>query len=97
MNKQTTSTASSVTTTQEIFMRTFLSLVCFIAVSVSAQAADTRIKQPLQKVALASVAAPGPAAAKPARNPAPALSTPDNDSRLNDYRLERESCCGPMN
>ncbi|MGB7542984.1 MAG: hypothetical protein WBM28_13345 [Burkholderiales bacterium] len=85
-------------------MRAATVLVGFLLLSGSAYAADAQMKQPAQdatgKVVLAAVDMKQIPAA-PAR-PAKVSITERvskiyaGDSRLNDYRLERESCCGPQ-
>jgi hypothetical protein len=85
-------------------------MLCFAAFGVSAQAADAGIQQQVQSVAQASMqpgagvkqaqTAPVPAArsrgAAPARARPAAPPADERDSQLNGYRLERESCCGPV-
>jgi hypothetical protein len=64
----------------------------------SAFAADTQGKQPAAKKIVVAAAdlkqvATAPLKAAVARR---APVTVQGDSRLNDYRLERDSCCGPL-
>lgn len=81
-------------------MRAATVVVGFLMFTGSALAADT---QPAAtgKIVVAAVvdvkqvrAAPALAAKAVASRRAPV--TNEGDSRLNDYRLERESCCGPQ-
>ncbi len=61
-------------------------------VAVSAYAADKQIVVAAVKVKQAPVARVHPAAAVSTK----ASKIDEGDSRMNDYRLERESCCGPQ-
>ena len=78
-------------------MRTAIVLIGTLMFTGSALAADTQDKHAAGKIVVATVdvkqvtAAPAKAAVS-RRAPV----TMEGDSRLNDYRLERESCCGPQ-
>jgi hypothetical protein len=85
-------------------MRAATVLVGILLLSGSAYAADAQMKQSAQdaagKVVLAAVSVKQ-ISVTPARSAkasiTPRVSKIDaGDSRLNDYRLERESCCGPQ-
>ena len=79
-------------------MRTSIALMgCAFFLMVSAYAADKQAQSTMGKTTVVVVSLKQ---AQPAR-PAAALTSKqakadEGDSRLNDYRLERESCCGPM-
>jgi hypothetical protein len=84
-------------------MRAATVLVGFLLLSGSAYAADAQMKQPAQdaaKIVLAAVSVKpiAVAAVRPAKASIThrVSKTDEGDSRLNDYRLERESCCGPL-
>ena len=78
-------------------MRTATVLIGFLMFTGSALAADTQDKQAAGKIVVAAVdvkqvtAAPVKAAVS-RRAPVPI----QGDSRRTDYRLERDSCCGPQ-
>jgi len=80
-------------------MRAALVLVGFILVG-SALAADVQTKRPAGKIVVASVDAKQIRAtqARSAKSLASrnVKTVDEGDSRLNDYRLERDSCCGPQ-
>jgi hypothetical protein len=82
-------------------MRAATVLIGFLMFTGSALAADTQDKQAAAKkivVAAADLkqvqAAPAIAAKVAVSRRAPVAN--EGDSRLNDYRLERDSCCGPQ-
>ncbi len=83
-------------------MRAATILVGFLLLSGSVYAADAQMKQPAQgaaaKIVLAAlnVKQTTPARLAKVSNTERASKTDQGDSRLNDYRLERESCCGPQ-
>ena len=81
-------------------MRAALVLVGFMLVG-SALAADVQTKRPATgKIVVASVDAKQIRAtsARSAKSLASrnGKTVDEGDSRLNDYRLERDSCCGPQ-
>jgi hypothetical protein len=85
----------------DLIMRAATVLVGFLLLSGSAYAADAQMKQPGKLSLAAAVERQIPAA--PARSAKASIArrvsvpkTDEGDSRLNDYRLEREGCCGPQ-
>lgn len=82
-------------------MRAATVLVGFLLLSGSAYAADAQMKQPARGKLVVAAVSETQIPAAPARRAkaavTPRVSKADGgDSRLNDYRLERESCCGPQ-
>ena len=83
-------------------MRTFIIVLAGCAfLTVSAHAADKQTNpstQPNVKKTAVAVAAPKqvPTARSAAALTSKAKRVEAGDSRLNNYRLERESCCGPI-
>lgn len=85
-------------------MRAASVLVGFLLLSGSAYAADMKVTQPVQdakaKIVLAAMNSQqlSLAATRLAKAPKSDRNSKIDrgDSRLNDYRLERESCCGPQ-
>jgi len=83
----------------DLIMRAATVLVGSLLLSGSAYAADAQMKQPGKLSLTAAVERRIPAApARPAKaaHRVSVSKTDEGDSRLNDYRLERESCCGPQ-
>lgn len=70
-----------------------------LACSVLAADAQDKRADKIQTAAVdlkhGKIAAPARVATAPKSHRASAVRI-DGDSRLNDYRLERESCCGPQ-
>ncbi|HKA41980.1 MAG TPA: hypothetical protein VKF40_08315 [Burkholderiales bacterium] len=81
-------------------MRTFVFLMGCAFLTASVYATDKQAIQSaesnMSKTTVAVVGVNQAQAARRAAAPASKTSKADGDSRLNDYRLERESCCGPM-
>lgn len=82
-------------------MRAAIVLAGFMLIGTSALAANTQDKRPAaRKIVVASadlkqIKSVRAHSAKPSLSRR-AKSVDEGDSRLNDYRLERESCCGPQ-
>lgn len=83
-------------------MRAATVLIGFLMFTGSALAADTQDKQAAAKKMVVAAAnlkqlqAASARAAKAAVSRGAPVTIDEGDSRLNDYRLERESCCGPQ-
>jgi hypothetical protein len=77
-------------------MRALIVLIGCAFLTVSAYAADKPAQSNVDKTTVAVVtlkqAQARPAAALTSKQ----AKADEGDSRLNDYRLEREGCCGPM-
>jgi hypothetical protein len=88
----------------DLIMRAATVLVGFLLLSGSAYAVDAQMKQQdaAGKLALTAggerqiPAAPARPAKASIAHRVSVSKTDEGDSRLNDYRLERESCCGPQ-
>jgi hypothetical protein len=83
-----------------LIMRAAIVLVGLLMVTGSALAADGQSNRATGKIVVAAIdvkqaqAAPAPAVRGAVSRSV--LTASEGDSRLNDYRLERESSCGPQ-
>ncbi len=77
-------------------MRTLIALMGCAFLTVSAYAADKQAQSTVDKTTVAVVAMKQAQARPAAALTSKQAKANEGDSRLNGYRLERESCCGPM-